>query len=176
MRPTALGRDMRATFWLRAGVGTTVGLATGVALLAFTAPVYAAQASVLVEPVGVNLRTEAELVRSTQTTADANARLTADHAPPTTGGRLAAVEEIPGTSVLVIVFEAGTAEAARAGAMAFAEAYLAGRQQAAQAAVGDQIEAVLLRLDDVRTQLDGVNGLITALPGDAPELEALRAS
>ena len=77
---------MRSTFWLRVGVGIVVGAGIGVAVLLRTDPVYAASASVLVEPVGaeVNMRTEAQLVRSTQTMTDANARLSGDAIHPTT--------------------------------------------------------------------------------------------
>jgi Mrp family chromosome partitioning ATPase len=169
---------MRATFWLRVGVGAAVGLGAGLVALALTPSVYAAQASVLVESVGpeVNLRTEAELVRSTQTMTDANARMTGDPAHPDAVGRLTGVEAVDGTSLLVISFEAATAEAARAGAMAYAEAYLAAREQTAQAALDDQISAVLLRLDDVRGQLDEVNRLIATLDDDGPDVASLRST
>jgi Mrp family chromosome partitioning ATPase len=169
---------MRSMFWLHVGVGVVVGVGVGAAVLLRTDPVYAASASVLVEPVGaeVNMQTEAQLVRSTQTVTDANARLTGDATHPTDVGGLTEVEPIPGTSVLVIRFEAGTADAARAGAMAYAEAYLASRGEAARAAINDQVAALLLRLDDVRNQLGEVNALITRMPTNAPELATLRST
>ncbi len=169
---------MRSTFWLRVGVGIVVGAGIGGAVLFRTDPVYAASASVLVEPVGteVNMRTEAQLVRSTQIMTDANARLSEDAIHPTDVGGLTEVEPIQGTSVLVIRFEAGTPAAAQAGAMAYAEAYLAGRGGAARAAIEEQIAALQLRLDDVHIQLGEVNAQIAQIPTNSPELSTLRST
>jgi Mrp family chromosome partitioning ATPase len=169
----------RARFWLPVGVGVAAGIAAGVVALALTAPVYAASTSVLVQPVGgdaVNMRTEAELVRSTQTAIDAYARITGNPANPPTVGRLAGVEPVPDTSVLKITFEARTAEAARAGATAFAEAYLAGRAGAARAAVDAEVSAVQRQLDDIHTQLGEINALIASSPSGSPDLDSLRAT
>jgi hypothetical protein len=169
---------MRPTFWLRVGAGILVGASVGVGVLLSNDPVYAASASVLVEPVGadVNMQTEAQLVRSTQTVTDANARLSGDATHPIDVGGLVDVEPVAGTSVLVIRFEAGTADRARAGAMAYAEAYLAARGEAARVAINDQIAALLLRLDDVRNQLGEVNAQIARMPTNAPELVTLRST
>jgi Mrp family chromosome partitioning ATPase len=171
---------MRATFWVRVGLGVAAGVGVAVAVLARTAPVYEASTSVLVEPMPgteLNMRTETELVRSTQTVTDAFARMTGDPVhPPTTVGRLVDVELVAGTSVLVITFEAGTAEAASAGATAFAEAYLAARDASERNAINDQITSTTQRLDDVRNQLDEVNALIGEEPANAPELDSLRSS
>jgi ATPases involved in chromosome partitioning len=168
---------MRAMVWLRVGVGVAVGLGTGGAILAGMPPAYEASASVLVESMGadVNLSTEAELVRSTQTADDAFARLTQDPARPPAVGRLTRVVPVPGTSVLVIAFEAGSPEIAQAGAMAFAEAYLRARGQAAEATRDERIAATEARLEDVRRQLGGLTMLIGQLPPDAADLESLRA-
>jgi Mrp family chromosome partitioning ATPase len=168
---------MRAIVWLRVGVGVAVGLGTGGAILAGTPPVYEASTSVLVESMGadVNMRTEAELVRATQTAEDAFARLTKDPARPPPVGRLVQVTPVPGTSLLVITFQANTPELAQAGAMAFAEAYLRARGEAAEAAVDERIAATEARLEDVRRQLGGLTMLIAQLPPDSPEIESLRA-
>lgn len=168
---------MRAMFWLRVGVGAAAGLGVGAGLLAWTPPVYEASTSVLVESMGldISMPTEAELVRATQTANDAFARLTGHPAQPPPVGWLARVEPVPGTSVLVITFAAGLPEVAQAGATAFAEAYLAARDEAARRSLDDQIAAAEARLEDVRTQLGGVTMLIAQLPPDAAELESLRA-
>src|SRR5258708_3395691 len=99
---------MRSLFWLRGGVGLVAGIAVGAAVLVGTDAVYASTASVLVESVGseVNMQTEAQLVRSTQTATDANARLIGDANHPAKLGGLVDVEAVPGTSVLRISFEA----------------------------------------------------------------------
>jgi len=169
---------MRAMVWLRVGVGVAVGLGTGGAILAKLPPVYESSTSVLVESMGadVNMRTEAELVRATQTADDALARLTQEPARPPPVGRLTQVTPVPGTSVLVITFEAGSPEVAQAGATAFAEAYLRARGEAAEAALNERITAVEARLEDVRRQLGGLTVLIAQLPPDSPEIESLRAS
>jgi Mrp family chromosome partitioning ATPase len=168
---------MRAMVWLRVGVGVAVGLGTGGAILAKTPPVYESSTSVLVESMGadVNLRTEAELVRATETATDALARLTQDPARPPPVGRLTKVEPVPGTSVLVITFQASSPEVAQAGATAYAEAYLKARAEAAEAALNERIAAAEARLEDVRRQLGGLTMLIAQLPPDAPEMESLRA-
>jgi Mrp family chromosome partitioning ATPase/capsular polysaccharide biosynthesis protein len=167
---------MRSRFWLHVGIGAVVGAGVGIAVLAATRPVYSAAASVLVESVGsdVNMQTEAQLVRSTQTAADANARLAGASGDLDDGG-LVGVEAVSGTSVLVIRYEAGTAVAAQAGAMAFAEAYLAARAGTARAALNEQIASLRQRLDDVTNQLGEVNDLIARTPMNDPELTTLRA-
>ena len=164
--------------WLHLAIGIVAGLTAGAGVLASTTPVYASSTSVLVESMGaeVNLGTEAELVGATQTAADAFARLTGDPSRPPATGTLAGVEPLPGTSVLVITFEAESPTVARDGATAFAEAYLAARGQAARSALDEQIAGTQTRLDEVRTQLGGVTMLIAQLPSDAAELESLRAS
>ncbi len=174
-------------FWLHVGAGVAAGLSVGGVLLGTTTPVFEASASVLVESQGpeVNMLTEAELVRSTQTATDAFARLTPDPVPgdviappgdPAKVGRLAAVEPVPGTSILVITFEASSAAAAQAGATAFAEAYLAGRSDAARTAINVQIESTQGRLDEIARQVGEVDALIGALAPDAPELGSAQAT
>jgi Mrp family chromosome partitioning ATPase len=83
---------------------------------------------------------------------------------------------VPDTSVLKITFEAGTPESARAGAAAFAEAYLAGRASSARAAIDAETESVRRRLDDVAAQLSQVSTQIARSPSNSPELVTLRAT
>lgn len=163
-----------ARFWLYLGIGLVAGLAVGVAALARTTPVYAAEASVLVAGSDVNLRTEAELVAATDIVAEALARLGADPARPVVG-TLAGVAAVPGTSVLVITFEATSAVAARDGATAVAEVYLAARAEAARVALDAQLATVQDRLDEVRGLLGAVTAQLERLPPDAAEVGPLRA-
>ncbi|HEY7224225.1 MAG TPA: lipopolysaccharide biosynthesis protein [Micromonosporaceae bacterium] len=169
---------MRARFWLRVGTGVAAGVAVGVAVIVLTPAAYRSSTSVLVESVGteVNMGTEAELVRSTGTATDAAARLTGDPAHPQALGRLVSVRPVPGTSVMVLTYEAPTAQTARDGATAYAEAYLAGRRETAKTAINDQIDAAQRQLDDVRTQLGQVEALLAATPTNSPEAGSLWAT
>ena len=158
--------------YLLIGAGVALGVGAGFATEQITPSVYASTASVLVGATGgePNLATEAELVRSTKTVADARTRLGDGSAGPPQ------VQPLPGSSVLMIRFEATTAAAAQAGAQAYAEAYLANRGRVARATVNDQIATLLLRLDDVRNQITEINTLIARLPSNATELTTLRAT
>ena len=110
-RATTLGRMVRRHWWLLC-VGVVVGLGCGALALAANRPVYASSTSVLVLPIGnteVNLQTEAQLARSTQTAADA-AALLAQSLPTAAPDdidhvRGADVEVLPNTSVLLIRYE-----------------------------------------------------------------------
>lgn len=163
--------SIRNSWWLIT-LGAAVGIGGGFAALDATVPVYTSAASVLVEPIDgtPNLSTEAQLVRSTRTAADARARL----ADPAAG--LPTVDAVPGTSVLQIRFRASTAVAAQAGAQAYADAYLAAREGAARAVLNDQIASVNARLNDVNSQIGDANALLTRLPVYAPEVATTRAT
>ena len=117
-----------------------------------------------------NLATEAELVRSTQTVADARARLGDVERRPATGaaaaGQFRAGDPVRGG-------HGGRRPGRR---QAYAEAYLANRGRVARATVNDQIATLLLRLDDVRNQITEVNTLIARLPSNRPELTTLRGT
>lgn len=130
---------------------------------------YVSQASVLVRPAGqdanvaggrtrdeINLDTEAQLVRSTAV---------ADRAAKTLGlpdgDRLAAavsVEVPANTSVLAIKFGADTAVKAQAGARAFAQAYLANREENARAALDAQSASLRGRIVELSKELTKING------------------
>jgi uncharacterized protein involved in exopolysaccharide biosynthesis/Mrp family chromosome partitioning ATPase len=171
---------MRSMMWLRLGLAVAAGAAVGLVLFVRTPPVYQASASVLVGAAAgtaeVNMLTEAELVRSTQTTTEALIRLRADLAPAQEIGHLVAVDLVAGTSVLVIRYEASTPQAALAGATAFAQAYLTGRAQTAQAALDEQVTVTQRRLDEVRARLTEVNEQIAALPRTSAQLAPLQAT
>lgn len=164
---------MRAAFWGLVGVGVAVGVAGGLGVLARTEPVYASSTSVLVQPLDgePNLQTEAQLVRSTKTAADAQARMP-DGAPL----GLPTVDALPGTSVLVIRFEANAPARAQAGARAFAAAYLANRAETAKGVINDQLTALMRRSSEVNDQLGEVNALIARLPTNSPDLTTLRST
>lgn len=166
----------RRCLWLRIGVGAAAGVVGGVLAIVATPSVYAASASVLVAGSEVNMSTEAQLVRSTRTSADAFARITGDPAHPEAVGRLVSVQPVPGAAILVIIFEARSADLARAGATAFAEAYLAARADATRAGVDSEIAAVRRQLDDVQAQLGQVNTQLAQLPSRSPEIDSLHAT
>jgi Mrp family chromosome partitioning ATPase len=162
---------IRRLWWL-VGAGVVVGAGVGAALMLAVDPVYSSSVSVLVAPVDgePNMQTEAQLVRSTRTVADARAVMggVADALP--------SVEAVPGTSVLVIRFEARSPGAAQVGAQAFAEAYLNNRSLAGRAAVNEEIAAVLPRLDELNNQIGEINTLIATLPSNSPQLATLRST
>jgi Mrp family chromosome partitioning ATPase len=136
-----------------------------------TVPVYAASARVLVEPIAgttLNLSTEAELVRSTQTVHAAQNRL---HDP---AAGLPTVEAVPGASVLEIEYRASTPEGAQAGAAAYAEAYLADRAGPARTAINDRIASYAAQLNDANTQLDEQNAILARLPANSADAVATR--
>jgi Mrp family chromosome partitioning ATPase len=162
--------SIRRLWWL-VGLGVAAGVGAGFGALHTAEPVYAASASVLIEPIDgpPNLSTEAELVRSTRTVNEARTRLgDAAAGPPT-------VEAVPGASVLEIEFRASTPEGAQAGARAYAEAYLAGREGTARAVINDQIASVMAQLNEVNSQLDEANGVLARLPASAAEAAATRS-
>ncbi len=177
-----LGRMLRRHSWLVC-LGIVVGLGTGALMLQSARPRYAAAASVLVLPIGeaaVNLRDEAQLARSTQTASDA-AALLARSLPDAAPGAIdpipsAEVDVLPDSSVLVIRFEAGTAQAAQLGARSFAEAYLSNRTTAAENTLDEQWTALTGRITSYDQQVADLNAQIARLPASSPELARLRTT
>jgi Mrp family chromosome partitioning ATPase/capsular polysaccharide biosynthesis protein len=132
---------------------------------------YVSQASVLVGPAGqsldeISIDTEAQLVRSTAV---------ADRAATTLGlpngdglADAVAVEVPPKTNVLTIKFRASSAVKAQAGAQAFAQAYIADREENAKAALGAQSGSLRTRIDELNTELAAINGqLVKARQGSS---------
>ncbi len=110
----------------------------------------------------INLDTEAQLVKSEQVAQLAADELETDVALPSLL-RDVSVTVPANTTVLQITYAADTAEEARAGAQAFAEAYLVDRKDTAEALVagqGPEVEAQIdagnQRAEDLREQLDDV--------------------
>ncbi|GAB3222207.1 polysaccharide biosynthesis tyrosine autokinase [Glycomyces halotolerans] len=139
------GAIARRSWWLIAGT-VAIALAAGAGYTAVTDEVYESTTSVLVMSVPtdadvagartagqVNLDTEAQLVKSTEVAQAAAERLAA----PSTSelAEQVAVTVPPNTSVLEISFRAADPESARAGTIAFSDAYLDHRLTAATASI-----------------------------------------
>src|SRR5262245_5964578 len=168
-RMRSFPRGMRRSWWV-ACAGLVVGLAGGLIALSQSTPVYASSASVLVQPIGnetLNLSTEAQVARSTQTAVEAALHL--DGVSAEQIARALTVDAVQGSSVLVMHFEAATPARAAAGANAVAQAYLANRARAARADLDAQTAAIARKLRDLSTQIATVKPRIAALPPDSPQ-------
>jgi Mrp family chromosome partitioning ATPase len=157
-------------------LGIGVGLGGSAIALAATPPTYASTASVLVQQIGSDppsLPTEAQLARSTRTATDAArtvGRSTEDIGAATT------VEQLTGSSVLLITARGASPAAAQAAARAVATAYLAGRGQTARAAIQDQVTTLTARISDTNKQVAALNSQMVRLPANSPDLATLRGS
>jgi capsular polysaccharide biosynthesis protein/Mrp family chromosome partitioning ATPase len=111
----------------------------------------------------LNLDTEAQIVTSSVV-----ARLAAkdlnSHEEPRDLAKNASVTVPANTSVLEISYKAPTAQEARAGADAFADAYLANRQDLAEKQIKKQRSALQKRIDKLGEELLRVGELVTAQP------------
>lgn len=116
----------------------------------------------------INLDTEAQLVRATETVSTAAGLLDDAESADDLAGRVT-VTVPPNTDILRISFVAPTADGARAGAEAFAFAYLEARQASAAAAQDAEFEALQGRIDEVNAQLQELTGTIAGLPGGSTE-------
>jgi Mrp family chromosome partitioning ATPase len=123
----------------------------------------------------VNLGTEAQLVTATDTASRA-AHLLNTSTPPGQLVTAVSVDQVSGTSVLVVHYLADSAGGAQAGARAFAEAYLDQRAALAQAALSDLRARVAGNLADANAQLASVNARINQLPVGSSELADLRGT
>ncbi|MEO8330649.1 MAG: Wzz/FepE/Etk N-terminal domain-containing protein, partial [Candidatus Nanopelagicales bacterium] len=137
---------MRRRWWMLV-LGAVIGVALGSTYLLFAPKTYISTASVLVNPVGgtvdnvvdgartvsdINLDTEAQLVRSQAVSSIAKYKLETREIV----GQLVqhvTVSVPPNTNVLRISFAGSTPEGARAGAAAYASAYLQNREAMADA-------------------------------------------
>ncbi|MEV0421482.1 YveK family protein [Streptosporangium canum] len=142
-------------FFLAAGLGG------GVALLRLTPPAYTATAQVLVSPTGLseqtnqvtnrqreplNLDTEVQIAQSAVVAKKARAVLRSTPEPVD-------VSVPPNTSVLEISYTATDPRTAAAGAGAYAQAYLANREESATQALDAQLKALLAKLKQVNASL-----------------------
>ncbi|WP_214325914.1 YveK family protein [Nonomuraea sediminis] len=148
------------------------GLVAGFALLKATPPEYTATTQVLVTPVGpqdqtnqvtnrqresLNLDTEAQVAQSAVVAAKAAQLLKVQAAEPVE------VSVPPNSAVLWISVTAADPATAAAQSRAYAQAYLANRTEAAQAALTAQQKTLLGKLKQVNTALDKVIEDLAAL-------------
>lgn len=174
MHTTPPTGPIRRHWWVVCAALLT-GIAGGAGFLYAGNPVYASAVSVLVQPVGeaeINLRTEAQLARSTET-ATVAATLLGETGPAEGLIEAISVEPVPDTSVLIIVYEAATPQRARDGAGAVAEAYLATRAGAAEQALTERTDALRRTINDYEGRLAGVNAQIASLTPGSPQLATL---
>jgi Mrp family chromosome partitioning ATPase len=165
--------------WLTVLLCLLLGVGAALAYVQWAPKEYRSQTSVLVTPTTadaatersaeINLDTEAQLVTSTETVADAGALLaeegvTLDDLP----GRLN-VSVPPNTEILDITFIGDTAEQAQLGARAFAQAYLDQRQDTAEAALQAEYDALQTRYDAVKALLDEAVRAGQSLAADSTE-------
>lgn len=171
--------------WVVIVAGVLLGAALAAGYLAVAPREYSAATSVLVTPptsgtaatgraAEINLDTEARLVTSTETVAEAAELLEASDDALDLADRVT-VTVPPNTEILTIAFVAPSAEEARAGAEAFAAAYLQSRFDSAADALDAEYDALQERIDDIREQSDEVTALVAALPAGSAERARLDA-
>jgi capsular polysaccharide biosynthesis protein/MinD-like ATPase involved in chromosome partitioning or flagellar assembly len=172
--------------WWIALIATGAGLGAGTALTRVMPKVYESQTSVLVQALDqdanaqggrtkgtVNLDTEAQLVNSGAVAAKAVALLRTSVSPVDLAKDVS-VEVPANTTVLVITFQAGTAQAAQSGSHAFAEAYLRNREETAQSTLDQQIKTLTAKVKQLTTTLTGINlRLSRAVRGSSDESNLL---
>ena len=156
-----------------------VGIALAVAALLLLPKTYQSTASVLVAATGdtnnstngrtatdVNLDTEAQIVKSSVVAKIAGETLGSSDTPRALAKKVS-VTVPANTSVLAITFTSSTKEGARAGAEAFAEAYLKNREDLAQQKVDLQRERLQKRINDLGKQLLAIGQRIQTLSPNA---------
>ncbi|GAA4906479.1 subunit length determinant protein [Stackebrandtia albiflava] len=173
--------------WLLIGA-TVVGLACGAGYSALAPKKYEAVTSVLVQPTGaeegslaqgrtrgeINLDTEAQLVKSTEVAVLAATRLGEGAAEPAELSRQVRVTVPPNTSILDITFVASEPRAARAGAQAFATAYLEHRATSAYTRLSEQAGATATELTELRGQRDELSAAMDELKPTSSRYAALK--
>jgi capsular polysaccharide biosynthesis protein len=182
-------RSLIARRWGWVVLGLVLGVIGSLVYLQVKTPTYTSTAKVRVESTvadtqqdvsrtagPVNLDTEAQLVTSTAVAEQVAAQLGTDAKPSALAKRVV-VSVPPNTTVLAIAFSASTRAAAQAGAQAFADAYLANRQQIADKIVGDEITTLRDKIDslneDITTNIEALNSKTNPLsPADAAVLQA----
>lgn len=169
---------LRQHWWLML-LAIAVGVGGGGGYFVVQQPVWEATTEVLVHPVDqdtnvagggaprVNLDTEAQLVRSTAVAAGAAEQL-GDPARADELARQVTVDVPANTAVLMITFAADRPQAARDGATAFAEAYLAHRDRAARQAIATQAEVLETKIGELDSALAEINERLAHTHPDAP--------
>jgi capsular exopolysaccharide synthesis family protein len=169
-----------------AALSVLAGLAAASAYTQAQPKAYESATSVLVEPVAgqdsdvtggrtkteINLDTEAQLVGSTPVAVNAATSMKSK----TPSDQLASGVSVavpPNTSVLVITYSAGTPKDAQTASHAFAQAYLANRQDTATAELTNQMNSVNGKLQELNAALGRVNQQLAGLRADHPNRPGL---
>ena len=165
--------------WLPVLLCLLLGVGAALAYTEFAPKEYRSQTSVLVTPTSpdaatdrsgaINLDTEAQLVTSTKTVADATALLAEDGVTVNDPRGRVNVSVPPNTEILDITFVGDTAEQAQLGARAFAQAYLDQREATAQALLEAEDAALQTRYDTVLKQRDESIRYGRTLAADSPD-------
>jgi Mrp family chromosome partitioning ATPase/capsular polysaccharide biosynthesis protein len=173
--------------WLIVAACLLLGIAAGLVAIALGPSDYESTASVIVQPTGddtnvsngrtttsINLDTEAQIVTSLVVADRASDIL---HSDKSARGLASHVHVgVPAnTSVLNITFRDSTPEGAQAGARAFAQAYLANRQDLAERRIAERISSIRTTIGSLNEQLRRVTQqLATAIPSDKDYLSTQR--
>jgi Mrp family chromosome partitioning ATPase/capsular polysaccharide biosynthesis protein len=179
---------LRRHWWILV-LATAIGLAAGTVYTNAVPKVYVSSASVLVQSVAqdanvaggrtkgdINLDTEAKIVVSGAVAVRA-AQLLRSTTPPIELRDDVSVEVPANTAVLVIKFAAESAQAAQAGAHAFAEAYLRNREDTARGTLNAEVAARNIKVKQLTAALTDINDrLAKSASGSAQRsnLESLR--
>lgn len=153
-----------------------LGLLAGFAYLGLTPKVFTSTAAVLVNPITVNpqggtgevnIDTEAQLIKSG---AVASAAQTALHTSTSPDDLIKQVDVTSptNTDILNISFSASTRQDARAGANAFAEAYLANRMSTARSSIDAALTSLQKESRQAQTELKDATNSASQLPADSP--------
>jgi capsular exopolysaccharide synthesis family protein len=151
-------------------------------------PVYTSTSTVLVKPTGVNLtelgglgterlvnlQTEAQLVESTAVAVRAAEFLDGEETPQQLLTNVSA-QPVPDSQTIDITYSDGQASAARAGAMAFARAYLDHRRADAEALVGGQVRQITESISAAQDRLRELNRVIASAPAASTAAQDARA-
>ena len=171
--------------WLVVLVGVLLGTALAAGYLAVAPEKFTARTSVLVtvptpdtgtnapRAAEINLDTEAQLLRSTDTVTAAAELL---ELPTDERGGLAdrvTVTVPPNTEILTISYVGPTAREARDGAAAFGKAYLDLRRASAEAGVTAEVEGLKARVESVTAQLKEITEAAERLEEGSPERATL---
>jgi uncharacterized protein involved in exopolysaccharide biosynthesis len=152
------------------------GLAAG---YSYSRPkVYSTTAQVLVRPILIqpddqdpsdnfSMDTEALLVKSTPVARIAQKSMASEAGIPDLTKRLS-VATPENTQVLQITFTDASAEGARAGAQAFAQAYLEFKAQQAEDAIADDTAAIDALITDIEVEIQNLDAEIASLTTDSP--------
>lgn len=161
-------------------LGLLVGVVLALGALQVMQKTYISVALVQVKSVGengavengrtttdLNLDTEAQLVTSNDVASLARGILKTDASPRDLAKKVT-VTVPPNTSVLSIGFSSSSPTRARAGAEAFADAYLQNRKDGAEADLKAEASAIQSELNDAKAALAASNRRLASLPANSP--------